>query len=85
MIMSFAISQSTFFIMAMTQERFFAFGTDEVLNVEMLSQCSNNTFFDRPTTCSANRDSHPIMTTQAIKLVHIVSGKSSAALNLASR
>lgn len=70
--------------MPMTQKWFFAFGTDKMLDVPVLAQSSDDSLFNRPTTSSADRDSHSIVATQAVKLVHVVSSKPGAAFDLAS-
>lgn len=68
----------------MTQEGFLALGANEMLNVPMFTKSCNNSLFDWSTASTANRDSHTVMTTQAIQLVHIVSCKPSSTFDLAS-
>lgn len=71
--------------MTMTQERLLALSTHKVLNVPMFAQGSNNSFFDGSTTSAADRNSHAIMTTQTVELVHVVSGKASATFDFTRR
>lgn len=68
----------------MTQEGPFAFGTDEMLDVPVLAESSYNPLFNRSTTCTANWDSHAIVATQTIQLIHIVGGKASSAFDFTS-
>lgn len=68
----------------MTQERFFAFSAHEMLDVPVLAQSSDDSLFNWPTTSAANRDSHSIVASQAVQLVHVVSSKPGAAFDLAS-
>lgn len=69
MIMSLAISETFFLVMAMTQEGFFAFGTYEMLHMPMLAKRRYHAFFDGTPTSATNRNSHFIMTPQTIQLV----------------
>lgn len=84
MIVSLAISQSSLFVVTMTQERLLALGAHEMLDMPMLSERGDDSLLDRATTCAANRNSHAIVATQTVKLVHIVGCKARAALDLAS-
>lgn len=71
--------------MTMAQEGFLALGTDEVLDMEMLSKGGNHSLFNWTSTSSTNRDPHSIVTAQTIKLVHVVSREPGATFDLASR
>lgn len=68
----------------MTQKRLFALGAHEMLDVPVLAERGDDSLLDRATTCAANRNSHAIVATQAVKLVHIVRSKARATLDLAS-
>jgi len=84
MVMSFAVRQPALFIMTMSQEGFLAFGTNEVLDMEMLSKGGNDSLFNGSSTSSTNRNPHSIVTAQAVKLIHVVRSKSGATFDLAS-
>ena len=69
MIMSLAISEALFLIMAMTQEGFLAFRTHKVLYMPVFSQSCYHTLFYWTSTSSANWDAHFIVASQAVQLV----------------
>lgn len=63
MVVRFAISQSTFFVVTMSQERFLALGTHEMLHMPMFAQCGHHPLFNRTTACAANWYTHFVMAT----------------------
>lgn len=83
MVVRFAVRQSAFLIVTMTQKRFLAFGTDEVLNVPMLSESGYHTFFDGASTGTANWDSHTVVAPKAVQLIHVVGSVASAIFHFA--
>lgn len=83
MVMSLAIGKSTLFVVPMAQERLFALGAHEMLDMPMLAEGGDDAFFDRSTASAADWNSHAIMTTQTVQLVHVIRGEASSALNLA--
>lgn len=85
MIVSLAVSESTFFVVPMAQKGLLAFGTHEMLNVPMLAEGGDDALLNWPTTSAADWNSHSIVTAQAVKLVHVVRGEAGSALDLARR
>lgn len=81
MVMRLAVSQSTLFIMTMTQERLLALGANKMFDMPMLSKRRDDTFFNRPSASATYRYSHAIVTTETIKLVHVVGSIACATLD----
>lgn len=82
MIVCFAIGKTTLFVVTVTQEWFFAFGTHKMLNMPMLAQGSNNTFLDGTSARTTNGDAHAIMAAQTVQLVHIIRSITGTIFNL---
>jgi hypothetical protein len=54
-------------VMSVSMKWFFTFGAHEVLDVPVLAQSCDNTFFYRTTTRATNRNSHFIVTSKTIQ------------------
>jgi len=83
-VVCFTVGQSLAFIMSVSKERFFTLCTHEVFHVPVFSQCCHNTLFDRTSASSADRNTHLVMTSQAVELVQLVSCVSRARAHLSS-
>lgn len=85
MIVRLAVGHSALLVVPMAQEGLLALGTDKVLHVPVLSQGGNNPFLDGTSTSTTNRNTHPIVTTQTIQLVHVVGCVAGTILHLTRR
>lgn len=63
-----------------SQKKSTAFAT--YLNMPMFPQCSHYTFLNGPPASTTNWYTHFIMATEAIKLIHVVGGKTRPTPNL---
>lgn len=68
----------------MTQEGLLALGAHKMLDMPVLSQSRYNPFLDGTTASATNRYSHAIVTTQAVKFIHVIGSEARATLDLAS-
>lgn len=81
MVMSFTIRETFPFVMSMSEERLFTFGTNKMFYMPMFTKSCYNPFLDRAPTCATNRYSHLIVTSQTIQFVRIIRGESGSATN----
>lgn len=84
MIMRFAVGQAFLFVMAVTKERFLAFGTSEMLHMPVFTESGNHSFFDGTTASPADRYPHLVVATQAVQLIHVILGITRTVPNLPS-
>lgn len=79
-VVSLAVSQAFFLIVAVPQKRLFTFGTNKMLNVPLLSQRIDHASFDRPATGPTDWDAHLVVAGQAIEFPFQLPGFSSQLL-----
>lgn len=79
-VVSLAVSQSFFLIVAVPQKWLLTFGTNKMLNMPLLPQSIDYSSFDRPATGSTDWDTHLVMAGQAIEFPFQLPGLSSQLL-----
>lgn len=71
-VVGLTVSQTLSLVMSIAKEGFLTLGTNEVLDMPMLAECSDNPLFDGSPAGAANGYSHLVMAPQAIQLIQLI-------------
>lgn len=80
--MYLAVRQTLLLVVTMPEERFLAFGADKMLDVPMFAESGHDAFLDRTTASAANWDTHLVMATKTVELIHVIGRKARSAPHL---